>query len=170
MSATVAAASATSSPRTAKAYQTILCAGLIAGTLDITAACVRAWLRTHETANPVTPLRVGRYIASAAIGTSALTGGRMMALLGFAFHYLIATTAAAVFYLASRKLRFLVEWPVSMGLLYGVLVYLFMNFVVVPLSKLGFRASPLSNRLVEMLIIMLCVGLPIALIVRRFSK
>ena len=165
MSTTMDAVSATSSPQHAKAYQTILLGGLIAGTLDITAACVRAWLRAG-----VTPSRVGRYIASAALGPSALTGGIKIVLLGFAFHYLIATTAAAVFYLASRKLRFLVEWPIPMGLLYGVCVYLFMNFVVVPLSKLGFRPSPLSNRMVEALIIMFCVGLPIALIVRRFSR
>ena len=165
MSATMNAVSATSSPRDTRAYQTILLAGLVAGTLDITAACLRAWLRAG-----VTPVRVGRYIASAALGPSALTGGIKTALLGFAFHYLIATTAAAVFYLASRKLRFLVEWPIPMGLLYGVFVYLFMNFVVVALSAIGPRASPLSNRIVEALIIMFCVGLPIALIVRRFSK
>ena len=165
MSATMNAVSATSSPHDTRAYYPILLGGLIAGTLDITAACVRAWLRAG-----VTPGRVGRYIASAALGPSALTGGNKTAILGFAFHYLIATTATVVFYLASRKLRFLVERPVSMGLLYGVFVYLFMNFVVVPLSKIGFRPSPLSNRAVEALIIMFCVGLPIALIVRRFSK
>jgi hypothetical protein len=58
-----------------------------------------------------------------------------------------------------------------MGLLYGVLVYLFMNFVVVPSSKIVQRATPtLSARLIAMLIIMFCIGLPISLIVRRFSK
>jgi hypothetical protein len=133
--------------------------------MDITAACVRAWFRAG-----VTPARVGRYIAGGVLGPAAATGGTGTVLLGFAFHYLIATTATVVFYLASRKLRFLVEHPISMGLLYGVFVYLFMNFVVVPLSKIGFRPSPLANRAVDALIIMFCIGLPIALIVRRFSK
>src|SRR5829696_7418542 len=136
MSTTIDAVSATSSPHSTKAYQTILLGGLIAGTLDITAACLQAWLRAS-----VTPIRVARYIASAALGPSALAGGNKTAALGFAFHYLIATTATAVFYFASRKLRFLVERPISMGLLYGVFVWLFMNFVVVPLSKLGFRPA-----------------------------
>jgi hypothetical protein len=58
-----------------------------------------------------------------------------------------------------------------MGLLYGVFVYLFMNFVVVPLSAVRRTGVPtLSSRIVAALIIMFCVGLPIALIVRRFSK
>ena len=82
----------------------------------------------------------------------------------------LATVAAAVFYLASRKLRFLIERPVMFGLLYGVLVYIFMNFVVLPLSNIAQRQATLSGRVINMLIIMFCVGLPIALIVRRFSR
>ena len=150
------------------ALKTILIGGLIAGTLDMTAACVQAWLRSGTT-----PVRVAQFIASGAIGSAAaFSGGMKTAALGLAFHYLIATTATAVFYFASRWLRFLVEWPVVMGLLYGVLVYLFMNFVVVPRSAIVQRAgaAPLSARLIAMLIIMFCIGLPIALIVRRFSK
>lgn len=149
------------------AVKTILIGGLIAGTLDMTAACVQAWLRSGTT-----PVRVAQFIASGAIGaTAAFGGGALTAALGLAFHYLIATTATAVFYLASRRLRFLIEWPIVMGLLYGVVVYLFMNFVVLPLSAIVQRTSPpLSARIVAMLIIMFCIGLPIALIVRRFSK
>jgi hypothetical protein len=149
------------------AVKPIVVGGLIAGTLDITAACVSAWLQAG-----VTPVRVAQSVASGAIGRdAAVNGGIKTALLGLAFHYLIATTATAVFYFASRKLRFLVNWPVSMGLLYGVFVYLFMNFVVLPLSNVTRRgAPPLSSRAIQMLIIMFCVGLPIALIVRWFSK
>jgi hypothetical protein len=166
MSATLNAVSATSSPRATRAYQPILMGGLIAGTLDITAASVQAWLRSG-----ITPIRVGQFIASGALGASAFAGGNKTAILGFAFHYLIATTATAVFYFASRKMRLLVERPISMGLLYGVFVYLFMNFVVIPLSAITQRAgATLSSRIIAALIIMFCVGLPIALIVRRFSK
>jgi len=51
-------------------------------------------------------------------------------------------------------------------------VYLFMNFVVLPLSRVRFPPNPppLSARAIQMLIIMFCIGLPIALIVRRFSR
>ena len=166
MSTTLGAVSATSSPRQSRAYQTILIGGLIAGTLDIIAACLQAWLRSATT-----PMRVGQFIASGVLGRAAFSGGNKTALLGIAFHYLIATTATAVFYFASRKLHFLVERPVSMGLLYGVFVYLFMNFVVIPLSAIQRTGgATLSNRIVSALISRFCVGLPIALIVRRFSK
>lgn len=165
MSATMNAVSATSSPRANSPFQPILVAGLIAGTLDMTAACVQAWLLAS-----VTPFQVARFIASGALGPSARAGGAGIAVLGLAFHYLIATTAAAVYYFASRKLTFLIERPISMGLLYGVFVYLFTNFVVVPLSKIGYRPSTLQNRFIAALIIMFCIGLPISLIVRRFSK
>ena len=149
------------------AAKVIFLSGLIAGTLDLTAACVSAWLR-----NGATPLRVSQFIASGAIGTVAFTGGYKSAVLGVALHYLIATTAAAVFYLASRKFRFLIKWPVPMGLLYGIFVYLFMNFVVLPRSAITPARVPptLSSRAIQALIIMFCVGLPIALIVRWFSN
>jgi hypothetical protein len=65
----------------------------------------------------------------------------------------------------------MIERPFIWGPVYGVLVYLFMNFVVLPLSALPQRAAPpLSSRIINMLIIMFCIGLPISLIVRRFSK
>jgi hypothetical protein len=149
------------------ALKPIVLGGLIAGTLDWIAACLSAWLRSGTS-----PIRVGQFVASGAIGPSAFTGGIATSLLGLAFHFLIATTAAVVFYLVSRKLRFLIKWPIPMGLLYGFLVYLFMNFVVIPRSALAPpRVAPaLSARAIQALIIMFCVGLPIALIVRRYSK
>ena len=105
------------------------------------------------------------------MGSAAYSGGATTAVLGVALHFLIATTATAVFYVASRKLRFLLEQPVLWGLVYGVFVYAFMNFVVLPLSAFPQRAAPtLSGRIIGLLIIMFFVGLPIAIIVRRFSK
>lgn len=149
------------------ALKPILIGGLVAGTLDIVAACISAWVQAGAT-----PIRVAQSVASGAIGRdAAVNGGIKTALLGLAFHYLIATTATAVFYLASRKLHFLIKSPIPMGLLYGVFVYLFMNFVVLPLSAITRRGTPtISARAIQALIIMFCVGLPIALIVSRYSK
>jgi len=149
-----------------RALRVILLGGLIAGTLDLTAACVSSWLRAA-----VGPVRVMQSIAAGLLGAESYNGGAKTAVLGVALHYLIATVATSVFYFASRKLRFMVEHPISAGLSYGVLVYLFMNFVVLPLSALPQRAAPpLSARIIQMLIIMFCIGLPIAIIVNRFSK
>ena len=149
-----------------KTFQAIFWGGLIAGTLDITAACVASWLRAN-----VSPVRVFQSVASGLLGPSAYTGGAKTAVLGLVLHFLIATIATAVFYFAARKLTFMIEQPIVWGLVYGVLVYLFMNFVVLPLSAFPQRTSPtLSGRLIGMLIIMFFIGLPIAVIVRRFSK
>ena len=92
--------------------------------------------------------------------------------MGVVLHFFIATTWTAIFYFASRKLRFLIERPITWGLVYGVLVWVFMNFVVLPLSRFPApRTAPtLSGRMIGLLIIMFCIGIPIALIVRRFSR
>ena len=161
----MSAASEAISRPTSKAPQAILVAGLIAGVLDLTAACVYSWLRAG-----VTPVRVFHSVASGLLGAVAFTGGAKTAALGIALHFLIATTWAAIYYFASRKLNFLVDQPIPAGLIYGVLVYLFMNFAVLPLSAVARRPVPISSRIYGCLIIMFCIGLPIALIVRRFSR
>jgi uncharacterized membrane protein YagU involved in acid resistance len=66
-------------------------------------------------------------------------------------------------------MRVLVECAVLCGLLYGELVFLFMYFVVLPLSALSpphfnvatYATGPIGHPLL--------VGLPIALSVRRFA-
>jgi len=146
-------------------FQPIFWGGLIAGTLDICAAFLTAWLRRG-----VSPAAVLRFVASGLLGPAAFTGGAKTAAIGLALHFLIATVATIVFYLASRKLLFLVERPVHFGLLYGVAVYLFMNFVVLPLSLVQRGPVTVSGFIIGLLTIMFCVGLPIALIVRRFSR
>jgi uncharacterized membrane protein YagU involved in acid resistance len=149
------------------ASKAILWGGLIAGALDLTAACVVSWLRAG-----VKPVRIMQSISSGLLGSDAYNGGAKTAALGVVLHFLIATIWTVVFYAASRKLRFLLEQPVLWGLVYGVIVYAFMNFVVLPLSALPPARTPptLTGRMIQMLIIMFCIGLPIAIIVRRFSK
>lgn len=146
-------------------FQPIFWGGLIAGTLDLVAACVAAWLR-----GGTKPVQVFHFIASGLLGVEAFRGGVKTAVLGVALHFLIATVATVIFYLASRSLYFLIERPITSGLLYGVVVYAFMNFVVVPMSKVSQRVPTVTGRIIGLLIIMFCVGLPIALIVRRFSR
>ena len=145
-------------------FQPIFWAGLIAGALDITAAFLTAWFRAR-----VTPGRVLQFVASGLLGAASFNAGTKTMVLGLALHFVIATVAATVFYFASRKLLVLIERPVLFGLLYGVVVYAFMNFVVLPLSRVQPRPMTLTGFSIGLLTIMFCIGLPIALIVRRFS-
>src|SRR5206468_8540059 len=107
------------------AYKAILVGGLIAGALDITYACVFFGLRNH-----VSPIRILQSVARGALGQDAFKGGLKVAALGLFFHFLIALTAAVVYFFASRFLRFMVTHAIVCGILYGVCVYLFMYGVV----------------------------------------
>lgn len=78
-------------------FQPIFWGGLIAGTLDICAAFLTAWLRAG-----VGPVRVLHFVASGLIGATAFDGGAKTAILGLVLHFLIATVAAVVFYIASQ--------------------------------------------------------------------
>jgi len=133
-----------------------------AGLLDITAAFIR-WGK---------PVRLLQGIASGLLGPRAFQGGSGTAALGLALHFFIAFSAAGVYYAASRKLAFLRKQAVAWGMLYGVAVYMFMSWVVVPLSALPKSKAPfsLTGLVLSLLTHMFCVGLPIALAVRRHAK
>src|SRR3989442_10538630 len=120
-----------------KAYQPILLGGLIAGTLDITYACIFSYLRRGTR-----PSVVLQSVASGALGRSAYEGGAKTAALGLGFHFLIALIAATVYYLASRVLRFMVTRPIICGIVYGFCVYLFINFVVLQFFAISSPSHP----------------------------
>jgi hypothetical protein len=136
----------------------------LAGLGDITFAFVVSGLRG------VGPVRVLQSVASGLLGAAARDGGLWTAALGAALHFLIALGWAAVFRLASRRLKVLVRRPVVCGLLYGAFVYCFMYFVVLPLSAAYFKPSrELSSVLLNAAGHMLLVGLPIALAASKFT-
>ena len=146
-----------------QAFPAIAWATLIAGILDISSAFILWGLRG------ISPIRGLQIIAKGFFGEDSFNRGLISASLGLAAHFLIVFVAASLFYIASRKLRFLTQYAIPFGLAYGVAVYTFMTCVVVPLAGFPFKHTPLEV-LRSMLIIMFLVGLPIALIVRRYSR
>jgi hypothetical protein len=68
-------------------------------------------------------------------GKAAFEDGAGSAMLGAACHYFIATMMVSAYYLASGRMRGLIEHPVRYGLLYGLVLYGVMTYVVVPLSN-----------------------------------
>ena len=146
------------------AARALLWAGLACGVLDITAAFV---VYGFFGAKPV-PLLQG--IASGLLGPRAFQGGLATALLGLLCHFVIAFGAATVYFVASRVIPFLIQNAVISGALYGVAVYFFMNRIVVPLSAVAKRPFSMKLMIVGVIIHIFCVGLPISLSVRRFSK
>ena len=157
------------SQKTPTLLKPILIGGLIAGTFDITYACVFFGFR-----NRVSPIRILQSVARGALGPSAFQGGLKTAALGLFFHFLIATTAAAVYVFASRVLRFMITHAVVCGILYGLFIYLFMYGLVMRFSAIHSTTLPWvypwAVLIPNMLIHMLGIGLPIALVARRYSK
>lgn len=140
----------------------ILVGGLIAGILDITYATVMLFFRAQRS-----PLWTLQSVASGLLGRAAFEGGLASGLLGLLAHFTIALGAAATYWIASRRIGVLRQYPVLSGLVFGVLVYLFMNFVVLPLSAYPFPLKfPPATLAKGFLFHALLVGLPIALSAR----
>jgi hypothetical protein len=144
------------------ALRTIVITGLIVGAMDITAACIQAVSRG------ATVTRLLQFIASGLIGPKAFQGGAATAALGVALHFVIAFSLVVVFYAASRRITFLRRQAVVSGVIYGLIVFGVMNLIVLPLSAAKPRHS-LTGDLIQIGIHMFVIGLPTALLVRRFS-
>ena len=143
----------------------ILLSGLAAGILDITAASVNIWLSSGRG-----PIRTFQSVAGGLYGAETFNGGYRTAAIGLALHFFIALTAAALYYLASRRLRLMVSQPILSGVVYGLAVWLFMYLVVLPLSAWKVSTYSFSSVATGIFIHIFFVGLPIALITRRFSR
>jgi len=147
------------SPRTLAA---IAVGGITVGVLDLVYAIV--------VYSPNNPISIPQTIASGILGPKSYSYGGSSAALGVSLHFVIALGAATVYYVASHKLRFLVNHAVVSGLAYGALVYLFMHWIVLPLSAVPKGHMPLIYKACEFVEHWFCVGLPIALSVRRYSR
>jgi hypothetical protein len=142
--------------------------GFIGGVLDISDALLFYGMRG------VHPQRLLQGIARGLLGPHAMQGGWATAALGLGLHFLIAFTAAAVYYAASRRLRMLRERPVVSGLLYGIAVFLFMNTIALPLSAIHQSPSAMLAFTIAsanaVLALMLFIGLPIAIAINRYAS
>jgi uncharacterized membrane protein YagU involved in acid resistance len=142
----------------------VVSAGTICGIMDITAALVVYGMMGAK------PLRLLQGIAGGVLGPRTYSGGIATAALGLALHFVIAFAAATVFFMASRGIRFLLDHAVLSGVLYGIAVYFFMQRVVIPLSHAARNPFSLKFTIIGVIIHIFCVGLPIALSVRKYSR
>jgi hypothetical protein len=117
------------------------------------------------------PAGVWQSVAAGLLGKASYEGGSGTALLGLVLHFFIAFVMALVYVRAARRLPVLIERPILMGVLYGAALYVVMNFVVVPLSAIGFHAPSLKGAIRALIPHVLFVGPAIALAAaKRDSK
>ncbi len=147
-----------------RAAKAIISAWLAAGILDILAAFATAAVKGG------TPASILKAIASGVLGANAFKGGADIAALGLALHFGIMFGIVLVYWLVSRRWSFLRDQAFVSGLIFGVAVYAVMNLVVLPLSAIPFKPNYGMESLVNGIgVHMLCVGLPIALLIRKFG-
>ena len=140
----------------------VLVGGSIAGALDILFAITFAGIEG------VSPARLLQTVASGLLGESAYSGGAATAVVGLVLHFLMALLLAGIFVAVSRRGVFLTRHAVVSGALFGVIVFLGMRLVVLPLSAFPHPVTfrPLASAL-DLLSHMFLFGVPIALAARR---
>lgn len=144
------------------AIQAVLRGGGVAGALDI------AFAISFAAFNGMAPQRLLQTVASGLLGKAAFSGGWPVAALGLALHFAMSFLWAGGFLLAASRARALAARPFAGGVAFGVVVFLVMRLVVLPLSAFPFpvRFAPLATVL-DLLSHTLLFGVPIALAARR---
>ncbi len=143
----------------------IVRAGLLAGTMDGLAAALLYVIRTGKN-----PLAVYRFVASGVFGQEALSGGVLMGLTGILFHYLIAMGWTILFFVVGVRIPILLKnWFIS-GIAYGLFVWLMMNLVVLPFSRVSALSMTVNGVLIGISVLMVCIGLPISFLAHKYHS
>jgi uncharacterized membrane protein YagU involved in acid resistance len=145
----------------------ILLGGLIAGALDIGYAIAHYFI-AYETP----PLRILHSVAAGAIGQEAArAGGWSTGALGLLLHLTLTTIMAAFFVAWTRMMPDLNKWPLLSGATYGLAIFAIMQVVVLPMSAAGGAGNAPEGQFLlgALLIHAFGVGVPIALIAKRFA-
>src|SRR5215212_8080329 len=139
--------------------RTIALATLVAGTLDILFAAI---LSTIFGKGPATMLRG---VASGPF-PGAPDWGPAGSALGLLTHFTLMAIMATAFVFLARSRPWLVEMPYRAGLAYGMITYIVMNLLVVPMRFGNWPPTPrgIATQLFAHIVL---VGIPIALITAR---
>ena len=141
----------------------LVLAGLVTGTMDIVAASLQFYLRTGKG-----PDRVLRFIASGIWGKAAFSGGSRMAVTGLLLHYGIAFTFSGLFLLGLLRIPLARKHLYFTGILYGVFTWAVMNLLVLPFSAAPAIPFDPARATEAMLILIACIGLPLAWISHKY--
>ena len=138
-------------------------ATLISGSLDILFAMLLTVLFGREIGNML------RYVASGPFpsATEMGTGG---AVLGLAVHFGLMAIMAALFMAVVRHRPALLDKPLVTGIVYGLITYIVMNWIIVPLrfdAPLPPKPLSIATQLFAHIVL---VGIPFAYVANRFLR
>jgi len=137
---------------------------LLVGTLDIIAAIIQ----TLMAGGSITKLM--QYIASGVFGTAAFEGGMTYAVLGLAFHYLVAFGWSFLFLLVYPKLPFALKHRLLTGIAYGAFVWFMMNRIVLPLSNVSVRPFDPVRSLIAAAVLIVAIGIPLSFLASGYNS
>jgi hypothetical protein len=99
-------------------------------------------------------------VASGLLGRASFQGGWPTVLLGGVLHLFNATVMVIVYFLAGKRLPLLTRRPVLSAVLYGCLVFVVMNFLVIPVSAARMMRITWPNLVNGLLGHIIAVSLP----------
>ncbi|MGH7081858.1 MAG: hypothetical protein ACREFV_05250 [Acetobacteraceae bacterium] len=138
----------------------------MAGTLDIGAAAL---------INRVSPVLIAHYIASGVLGKASFSVGAPAAYLGLMLQWAMSVVIAAIYWFVTAQMPRLRErWWLG-GLLAGVVIFVVMNFIVMPFSAAPVTLHEVIARLrlargTENLVAMFVFGLIVACCARYLGR
>ncbi|MEO6729897.1 MAG: hypothetical protein ABIN01_01680 [Ferruginibacter sp.] len=144
----------------------IIQAGFLVGTLDILAAFIYFFVKSGDK----NVSKILKYIASGLFGKEAFSGGSMMIAAGLLLHYIIAFAFTIFFFLVFPKASIFSKNKILTGIVYGIFIWMVMNLVVVPSSKIPNRPIEFSNAILSLVILVVCIGIPLSFMATRFYR
>ncbi len=136
---------------------------LLAGSLDITAACIQAYAT-----NGTTPDIILKYVASGLLGKDAFAGGYGTMVIGLLFHFIIAFACTLVFFLLYPKLKFLHRSVLLNSFFIALIAWAVTTQIIIPLSEIKPGVFNLKKVAIAVAILFVCIGLPVAIAAKKY--
>lgn len=146
-------------------WRPIFKATIIAGGLDITGACIQAYISKN-----VTPDILLKYIASGVLGKEAFSGGFEVMLLGLSIHLFIVFACTSIYFLVYPKLELLQKNVLLSSLFVALTAWAITTRIIIPLSSIQPAPFNSAKALLAISILYFCIGLPITLLARSFYR
>lgn len=146
-------------------WKQIFKATALAGSLDISAAFIQAYL-----VKGTTPDIILKYIASGLFGKDAFAGGFGYMLAGLLIHFLIAFACSATYFFIYPKIKLLHYNIWLNSFLVAIIAWTMTTRIVIPMSKIQPAPFDLAKAAMAIAILFFCIGLPITVIAKKFYR
>lgn len=153
MSGSLQQARAAGAQRLPAGVRAVVGGGLLAGTIDIGSACL---------INSLAPPVILHAIASGVLGAASFRDGMPAALAGLGLQWAMSLLIAGIYVAAASRWALLRRHSIGAGIAYGLVIYIVMNYVVVPLSAAPFAPPRQPIKMFENVLAMILFGLIVA--------